>query len=93
MSDRREKEDTRERDPLTCIREKNHQQCNNLTVRSQSFHDHRGFSRDYGEGTNTSESEKDTTLFRQTLQRVLGVRFIFAAANKDRNLRPLINFV
>ena len=43
--------------------------------------------------TNTSESEEDTPLFRKKLQRVLGVRFIAAATKKDRNLRPLINFV
>ena len=39
-ADNREKEETRERDPLTCIHEKkdimwNHYQCNKLTVRSQ----------------------------------------------------------
>ena len=45
------------------------------------------------EATNTVESEEDTPLFRQRLQRVLGVRFIAAATKKDRNLRPLINFV
>ena len=39
--------------------------------------------------TNTVESEEDTPLFRQKLQRVLGVRFITAATKKDRNLRPL----
>ena len=43
--------------------------------------------------TNTVESEEDTPLFRQRLQRVLGVGFIDAATKKDRNLRPLINFV
>ena len=43
--------------------------------------------------TNTSESEEDTPLFRRKLQRVLGVRFIAAATKKDRNFRPLINFV
>ena len=43
--------------------------------------------------TNTVESEEDTTMFRQRLQRVLGVRFIAAATKKDRNHRPLINFV
>ena len=32
-------------------------------------------------------------MLRQRLQRVLGVRFIAAATNKDQNLRPLINFV
>ena len=42
---------------------------------------------------NTVESEEDTLLFRQRLQRVLGVRFIAAATKKDRNLCPLINFV
>ena len=39
--------------------------------------------------TNTTESEEDTPLFRQNLQRVLGVQFIAAATKKDRNLRPL----
>ena len=34
--------------------------------------------------TSTSESEKDTPLFRQ---RFMGVRFIAAAAKKHRNLR------
>ena len=43
--------------------------------------------------TNTVESDEDTPLFRQRLQRVLGVRFIAAATKKDRNLRPLISFV
>ena len=52
--------------------------------------------------TNTVESKlfrqrlhhySDTPLFRQRLQRVLGVRFIAAATKKDRNFRPLINFV
>ena len=43
--------------------------------------------------TNTVESEEDTPLFNQKLQRVLGVRFIAVATKKDRNLRPLINFV
>ena len=43
--------------------------------------------------TNTVESEEDTPLLRQKLQRVLGVRFIAAATKKNRNLRPFINFV
>ena len=43
--------------------------------------------------TNTTGSEEDMPLFRQKLQRVLGVQFIAAATKKDRNLRPLINFV
>ena len=43
--------------------------------------------------TNTVESEEDTPLFRQRLERVLGVRFIAAATKKDRNLRSLIDFV
>ena len=43
--------------------------------------------------TNTGEAEEDTPLFRQKLQRVLGVRFIAAATKKNRNLRPLFNFV
>ena len=33
--------------------------------------------------TNTVESEEDTPLFRQRLQRVLSVRFIAAATKKD----------
>ena len=37
--------------------------------------------------------QEDTPLFRKKLQKVLGVRFIAAATKKDRNLRPLINFV
>ena len=41
--------------------------------------------------TNTVETEDDTPLFRQRLQRVLGIRFIAAATKKDQN--PLINFV
>ena len=40
-----------------------------------------------------TETEEDTPLFRRKLQRVLGVPFIVAATKKDRNLRPLINFV
>ena len=40
-----------------------------------------------------TETEEDTPLFRRKLQRVLGVPFIAAATKKDRNLRPLINFV
>ena len=44
--------------------------------------------------TSTVESEEDSPLFRQRLQRILGVRFIAAATKKNRNLRrPLINFV
>ena len=43
--------------------------------------------------TMTTETEEDTPLFRKKLQKVLGVRFIAAAIKKDRNLRPLINFV
>ena len=39
------------------------------------------------------ETEEDTPLFRRKLQRVLGVPFIAAATKKDRNLRPLVNFV
>ena len=33
-----------------------------------------------------TESEEDTQLFRQNLQKVLGVKFITAATRKDRNL-------
>ena len=40
-----------------------------------------------------TETEEDTPLFWRKLQRVLGVPFIAAATKKDRNLRPLINFV
>ena len=43
--------------------------------------------------TMTTETQEDTPLFRKKLQKVLGVRFIAAATKKDRNLRPLINFV
>ena len=43
--------------------------------------------------TNTTEAEEDSPFFRKKLERVLGVRFIAAATKKDRNLRPLINFV
>ena len=43
--------------------------------------------------TITIEAEEDTPLFRQRLQRVLGVRFIDAATKKDRSLRQLFNFV
>ena len=38
-------------------------------------------------------TEEDTPLFRRKLQRVLGDPFIAAATKKERNLRPLINFV
>ena len=40
-----------------------------------------------------TETEDDTPLFRRKLQRILGVPFIAAATKKDRNLRPLMNFV
>ena len=40
-----------------------------------------------------TETGKDTPLFRKLLQKVLGIKFIAAATRKDRNLRPLINFV
>ena len=40
-----------------------------------------------------TETEEDTPLFRRKLQKVLGIPFIAAATKKDRNLRPLINFV
>ena len=43
--------------------------------------------------TNTTEAEKDTPLFGKKLQRLLGVSFNAAATKKDRNLRPLLNFV
>ena len=43
--------------------------------------------------TRITEAEEDTPLFRQRLQKVLGVKFITAATKKDRNFRPLINFV
>ena len=39
------------------------------------------------------ETEVYTTLFRRKLQRVLGITSIIAATKKDRNLRPLVNFV
>ena len=37
--------------------------------------------------------EDDTPLYRRKLQKVLGVNFIAAATRKDKNLRPLVNFV
>ena len=40
-----------------------------------------------------TETEEDTLLFRRKLQKVLGIPFISAATENDRNLRPLINFV
>ena len=40
-----------------------------------------------------TETEEDTPLFRHKLQKVLGIPFIAAATKKDRNLRPLVNFV
>ena len=40
-----------------------------------------------------TETEEDTPLFRRKLQKVLEIPFIAAATKKDRNLRPLINFV
>ena len=43
--------------------------------------------------TTMTEIEEDTPLFRQRLQKDLGFTFIAAATKKDRNLRPLINFV
>ena len=43
--------------------------------------------------TTMTEAEEDTPLFRQRLQKVLRVKFIAATTKKDRNLRPLINFV
>ena len=43
--------------------------------------------------TTMTEAEEETQLFRQRLQKVLGGKFIAAATKKDRNLRPLINFV
>ena len=44
--------------------------------------------------TNTTEAEEDTPLVRKKLQQVLGVRFIaLRSTKKDRNLRPLIDFV
>ena len=52
-----------------------------------------GLSAMVEKATNTVESEEHTPLFRQRLQRYSGVRFIAAATKKDRNLRPLINFV
>ena len=40
-----------------------------------------------------TETGKDTPLFRKSLQKVLGIKFIAATTRKDRNLRPRINFV
>ena len=42
--------------------------------------------------TNTVESEEDTPLFRQRLQRVLGVGFIDAATKKDRKSASIDQF-
>ena len=41
----------------------------------------------------TNTEEEDTPLYRRKLQKFLGVNFIAAAARKDKNLRPLVNFV
>ena len=43
--------------------------------------------------TTMTEAGEDAPLFRQRLQKVLGVNFIATATKKDRNLKPLINFV
>ena len=40
-----------------------------------------------------TETEEGMPQFRRKLQRVLGFPFIAAATKKDRNMRPLINFV
>ena len=41
----------------------------------------------------TNTEEKDTPLYRRKLQKKLWVNFIAAATRKDKNLRPLVNFV
>ena len=40
-----------------------------------------------------TETDEDTPLFCWKLHKILGVPFIAAATKKDRNLRPLINFI
>ena len=40
-----------------------------------------------------TKTDEDMPLFRRKLQKLLGIPFIAAATKKDRNLRPLINFV
>ena len=40
-----------------------------------------------------TETDEDTPLFRPKLQKVLGIPFMATATKKDRNLRPLKNFV
>ena len=42
--------------------------------------------------TNT-EIKEDTPLYSKILQKVLGINFIAAATRKDRNKRPLVNFL
>ena len=41
----------------------------------------------------TNTEEDDTPLYRRKLQKLLEVIFIAAATRKDKNLRPLVNFV
>ena len=43
--------------------------------------------------TTMTEAEEDTPLFRQLLQKVLGLNYIAAAIKIDKNLRPLIIFM
>ena len=43
--------------------------------------------------TTMTEAVEDPPVFRQRLQKMLGVKIIAAANKKDRILRPLINFV
>ena len=40
-----------------------------------------------------TEMKEDTSLFRDKLQKVFGVKFIAAATKEDTNMRPLLNFV
>ena len=95
------KEDTEENcrvDPNICIQEEHTHNVEPPTMRttSQLEASHYiitgGLFATLEKATNTAESEEDTPLFRQRLQRVLGVRFVAAGTKKGQNLRPLINF-
>ena len=39
-----------------------------------------------------AEIDEDTRFYRKNLQKRLGISFIAATTQKDRNLRPLVNF-
>ena len=41
----------------------------------------------------TNTEEEDTPMYRKNLQKVLGMNFIAAATRKDKNVRPLVNFM